>query len=228
MIKAVLFDLDGTFADTAPDLAAALNQVLKEQGKPPLPYETIRPVVSHGGIALIRLGFNLPEQHIDFDPLRQRLLSIYQDNISVLSTPFDGIDELLQTLEKHQIAWGIVTNKPAWLTDPLMQQLGYSDKAATIVSGDTTKERKPHPEPLFHACREINCHPSECLYIGDAERDIIAGNNAGMTTLTALFGYIEASDTPENWGADAMIKHPKEIETYLGLSSDLVSPSERS
>jgi len=215
MIKAVLFDLDGTFADTAPDLAAALNQVLQEEGKQPLPYESIRPVVSHGGIALVRLGFNLSQQHPDFERIKKRFLSIYQDNISELTTVFDGIDELLETLENSHIAWGIVTNKPSWLTDPLMEQLGFSDRAAAIVSGDTTKECKPHPEPLFYACREIKCQPSECLYVGDAERDIIAGNEAGMTTLTALFGYIESGDTPENWGADAMIKHPKEIESYL-------------
>ncbi|MDX2507841.1 MAG: HAD-IA family hydrolase [Gammaproteobacteria bacterium] len=217
IIKAVLFDLDGTFADTAPDLAAALNRVLLEEGKTPLPLETIRPVVSHGGIALIRLGFNLSVEHSDFKRLKQRLLAIYQDNLSELTTLFEGMDELLQTLENNHIAWGIVTNKPGWLTDPLMEQLGFSNRAATIVSGDTTKERKPHPEPLLYACRQINCQPSECLYVGDAERDIIAGNNAGMTTLTALFGYIEANDRPENWGADAMIKHPKEIESFLTL-----------
>jgi len=218
MIKTVLFDLDGTFADTAPDLAAALNQVLIEEGLPPLPYETIRPAVSHGGAALIRLGFNLSEQHIDFERLKQRLLSLYQDNISLLTTLFSGIDNLLKTLEENDIAWGIVTNKPSWLTDPLMHQLGYHDKAAAIVSGDTTIERKPHPEPLLYACRKIGCKPSDCIYIGDAERDIIAGNKAGMKTLTALFGYIEADDTPENWGADAMIKHPQEIADYLELS----------
>jgi phosphoglycolate phosphatase len=214
-IKAVLFDLDGTFADTAPDLAAALNQVLAEENKPALPFETIRPVVSHGGIALIRLGFNFDEQHTDFNRLKNRFLEIYQKNISTLTTVFDGINELLETIENKQIAWGIVTNKPSWLTNPLMEQMGYTNRAATIVSGDTTKERKPHPEPLFYACREIKCQPSECLYIGDAERDIIAGNAAGMTTLTALFGYIEPNDQPENWGADAMIKHPKEIEAYI-------------
>ena len=219
MIKAVLFDLDGTFADTAPDLAAALNQVLVEEGQGPLPYETIRPVVSHGGIALIRLGFNISEQHVDFERLKKRLLSIYENNISVLTTLFTGMEDLLITLKKNNILWGIVTNKPAWLTDPLMQQLGYSDKAAAIISGDTTKEKKPHPEPLYYACRKMGCQPSDCLYVGDAERDIIAGKKAGMITLTALFGYIEADDTPEKWGADAMIRHPHEIESYLGLPS---------
>ncbi len=215
MIKAVLFDLDGTFADTAPDLAAALNQVLTEENLPALPFEKIRPVVSHGGIALIKLGFNLDEHHSDFERLRLRLLDIYKKNISTLTTVFDGINELLDSLEAKNIAWGIVTNKPAWLTDPLMQEMGYTHRAATIVSGDTTKERKPHPEPLFFACRAINCSPEECLYIGDAERDIVAGKAAGMRTLTALFGYIEENDRPETWGADAMIKHPGEIEVFL-------------
>lgn len=215
MIKAVLFDLDGTFADTAPDLAAALNQVLQEEGKPPLAYETIRPVVSHGGAALIRLGFNISQQDTDFERLKKRLLSIYQENISTHTRVFDGVNELLLKLEHKQIAWGIVTNKPGWLTNPLMQALGFMDRAATIVSGDTTDNSKPHPEPLFYACREINCLPEECIYVGDAERDIIAGNAAGMRTLTALFGYIEAGDSPESWGADAMIRHPEEIESFL-------------
>ena len=215
MIKAVLFDLDGTFADTAPDLAAALNQVLVEEGLPPLPFETIRPVVSHGGIALIRLGFKISPEHTDFNRLKQRLLSIYQDNISNLTRVFDGISELLDVLENKQIAWGIVTNKPAWLTDPLMQALGFTERAATIVSGDTTSKSKPDPEPLYYACQEIACAPEECIYIGDAERDIIAGKAAGMITLTALFGYIEQNDEPESWGADAMIEHPREVLLFL-------------
>jgi phosphoglycolate phosphatase len=214
-IKAVLFDLDGTFADTAPDLAAALNQVLREEGKSALPFEAIRPVVSHGGVALIKLGFKIMPDHADFERLRQRLLVIYENNISTHTTVFDGIEELLLNLENQQITWGIVTNKPGWLTDPLMDALGYSQRAATIVSGDTTAERKPHPEPLFHACRKINCLPQECIYVGDAERDIVAGKNAGMKTLAALFGYIEAEDDPLSWGADATINHPAEIMTYL-------------
>ncbi len=213
--QAVLFDLDGTFADTAPDLAAALNQVLQEQGKPALPFEHIRPVVSHGGIALIKLGFDIPQESPEFEVLRQRLLAIYKNNISQLTQLFEGMDELVTELENSDIAWGIVTNKPSWLTDPLMAQLGYSQRARTIVSGDTTSERKPHPEPLFHACREINCPPDQCLYVGDAERDIIAGKRAGMKTLGALFGYIEADNDPRTWGADALIEHPREIKDFL-------------
>ncbi len=214
--QAVLFDLDGTFADTAPDLAAALNKVRQEQGLPALPFEQIRPVVSHGGIALIKLGFaHIPDNSPEFENLRQRLLDIYKNNLSQLTRLFDGMDELLSELENSAIAWGIVTNKPSWLTDPLMAQLGYSQRAGTIVSGDTTKERKPHPEPLFHACREINRQPEHCLYVGDAKRDIIAGKRAGMKTLGALFGYIEADDNPESWGADALIQHPQEIKLFL-------------
>ncbi len=213
--QAVLFDLDGTFADTAPDLAAALNQVLQEQGKPALPFEHIRPVVSHGGIALIKLGFDIPQESLEFEVLRQRLLAIYKNNISQLTQLFEGMDELVTELENSDIAWGIVTNKPSWLTNPLMAQLGYSQRARTIVSGDTTSERKPHPEPLFHACREINCPPDQCLYVGDAERDIIAGKRAGMKTLGALFGYIEADDDPRTWGVDALIEHPREIKDFL-------------
>ncbi len=214
-IQAVLFDLDGTFADTAPDLAAALNQVLQEQGKSALPFEHIRPVVSHGGIALIKLGFDIPQESPEFEALRQRLLAIYKNNISQLTRLFEGMDELVTELENSDIAWGIVTNKPGWLTNPLMVQLGYSQRAGTIVSGDTTKERKPHPEPLLYACREINCQPEQCLYVGDAQRDIIAGKRAGMKTLGALFGYIEADDDPQTWGADALIKHPREIKSFL-------------
>ena len=142
MKKAVLFDLDGTFADTAPDLAAALNQVLQEEGKPPLAFDIIRPVVSHGGIALIRLGFNFDSQHIDFKRVKSRLLEIYSNNISKLTTVFAGIEELLIKLEDNDIAWGIVTNKPSWLTDPLMTQMGYTNRASAIISGDTTKDRK--------------------------------------------------------------------------------------
>lgn len=215
MTQAVLFDLDGTFADTAPDLAAALNQVRIEQGKPALPFETIRPVVSHGGIALIKLGFDIAQDNPQFEQLRQRLLDIYKNNISQLTRLFDGMEELVSYLENSNIAWGIVTNKPGWLTNPLMEQLGYSQRAGTIISGDTTRERKPHPEPLLHACREINCQPEQCLYVGDAERDIIAGKRAGMKTLGALFGYIEANDDPQRWGADALIQHPHEVKSFL-------------
>ncbi len=215
MIKAVLFDLDGTFADTAPDLASALNQLLVEKGQEPLAFEIIRPVVSHGGVALLKLGFKIDEQHSEFESLKIRLLDIYRHNIHQLTDTFEGIKELLNIFKERNIIWGIVTNKPAWLTEPLMEQMGYSQEAATIISGDTLAECKPHPAPLLYACHQINCQPDECLYVGDAKRDISAGNAAGMTTVVALYGYIEVGDKPYSWAADRLIQHPLDIEQFL-------------
>lgn len=218
-LRSVLFDLDGTLLDTAPDLAAALNEVLAEQGRPTRPFEEIRPHVSHGGTALIRFGFDLAPEHPDFDTLRKRFLEIYRANIARHTRPFQGMLEVLGILESKGLSWGVVTNKPAWLTEPLMEALALTERAACIVSGDTTPQPKPHPEPLFYACRKIGLHATECLYVGDAQRDIEAGRAAGMHTLVALFGYIGAADQPEQWQADAMISHPLEILDYLGIKA---------
>jgi 2-phosphoglycolate phosphatase len=214
-IRTVLFDLDGTLLDTAPDLAQALNAVRIENNRPPLPYEAIRPVVSHGGIALIELGFELEQSDPAFDPLRQRLLEIYRENISRLTRPFPGITELLDVLEERGLGWGVVTNKPGWLTDPLLKDLDLYDRAVAIVSGDTLDERKPHPAPMLYACELANSEPGQCVYIGDAQRDIEAGINAGMHTLVALFGYLQEQDDPRNWQADDMIETPMELLTWL-------------
>ncbi len=214
-IRTVLFDLDGTLLDTAPDLAQALNAVRIENNRPPLPYEAIRPVVSHGGIALIELGFELERSDPAFDPLRQRLLEIYRENISTLTRPFPGITELLEKLEQRGISWGVVTNKPGWLTDPLLKDLDLYDRAAAVVSGDTLDERKPHPAPMLYACELANSEPGQCVYIGDAQRDIEAGINAGMHTLVALFGYLQEQDDPQNWQADDMIETPMGLLEWL-------------
>jgi phosphoglycolate phosphatase len=214
-IRTVLFDLDGTLADTAPDLAYALNTVLQEQGRAPLPYENIRPVVSHGGIALIEHGFGIDETAAEFQPLRQRLLDIYRDNIARETRLFDGMEELLQLLEQRGLNWGVVTNKPGWLTEPLLEQLGIRQRAAAVVSGDTLPERKPHPAPMLLACEQSGSQAAECLYVGDAERDIEAGRNAGMTTLVALFGYLGENDHPDTWKADGMVKTALEILDWL-------------
>jgi 2-phosphoglycolate phosphatase len=214
-IRTVLFDLDGTLLDTAPDLAQALNAVRIENNRPPLPYEAIRPVVSHGGIALIELGFELEQSDPAFDPLRQRLLEIYRENISRLTRPFPGITELLEKLEKRGLSWGVVTNKPGWLTDPLLKDLDLYDRAVAIVSGDTLDERKPHPAPMLYACELANSEPGQCVYIGDAQRDIEAGINAGMHTLVALFGYLQEQDDPRNWQADDMIESPMGLLEWL-------------
>jgi phosphoglycolate phosphatase len=214
-IRTVLFDLDGTLADTAPDLAFALNAVLQEQGRPPLPYENIRPVVSHGGIALIKHGFGIDETASEFQPLRQRLLDIYRDNIARETRLFDGMESLLEELEQRGLNWGVVTNKPGWLTEPLLEQLGILERAAAIVSGDTLPERKPHPAPMLLACEQSGSEAAQCLYVGDAERDIEAGRNAGMATLVALFGYLGENDHPETWQADGMVKTALEILDWL-------------
>ena len=216
MIRTILFDLDGTLADTAPDLAYALNTLLQEHGKPALPYASIRPVASHGAAALIELGFGIQRDTPRFAPLRERFLEIYRANLTRETRLFPGMPELLDQLVARGLNWGIVTNKPAFLTGPLVEQLGLHDDAACTVSGDTTANRKPHPQPMLHACQLAGSKPEECLYIGDAARDIEAGNAAGMQTLVALFGYIGAQDQPETWGASGLIRAPQEILDWLG------------
>jgi len=218
-IKTVLFDLDGTFADTAPDLAHALNQTLAAHQHATLALEQIRPVVSHGGKALIELGFGLDENHPEFEPLRQELLAFYLQDIALHTQLFEGIEALISGLHQHNMNWGIVTNKPGWLTDPLMDSLMSSLElvigACSIVSGDTLEQRKPHPAPLLHAARQCGVKPQSCLYIGDAERDIVAGKGAGMRTMVARYGYIEATDDPANWKADVYVDHPNEILNWI-------------
>jgi phosphoglycolate phosphatase len=215
--RAVLFDLDGTLADTAPDLADALNRTLEQHGREPLSLEQIKPSVSHGSISLIRLGFALEPEDSEFDPLRQELLSYYSANNGQQTTLFPGMSELLEQLEQNGLSWGVVTNKPAWLTDPLMQQLGLTQRAGTIVSGDTTSHSKPHPEPILHACRQIGCAPSECLFVGDAKRDIEAGKSAGTAALVAMFGYLGSDDRPEEWQADGAVEQPADILQWVGI-----------
>lgn len=216
--KLVLFDLDGTFADTAADLAHALNQTLELHGEPTLSLERIRPHASNGSIALIRLGFDIEPGDARFEALRQELLRFYIQDICLHTSLFPGMEPLLQRLDENNIPWGIVTNKPEWLTNPLLQQLHMTERAACIVCGDTTPNPKPHPEPILHACKLAGGHnPSECLYIGDAKRDVEAGNSAGATTIIALFGYIDEGDRPDEWGADGMIEHPSQILGWLDL-----------
>ena len=213
--KISIFDLDGTLADTAPDLANALNQVLKNHNKPTLPYEKIRPIVSNGGAALITLGFHITPDDPEFEALKNELLDIYRGNIAVETTLFLGMTELLSELEAQKIKWGIVTNKPGWLTKPLLDALNLTDKASSVVSGDTLHVKKPNPKPLLLACQQAGSEVNECVYVGDAERDILAGSRAIMRTAVALFGYIEESDNPESWGADTMLHTPLDLLAWI-------------
>lgn len=215
MIRTVLFDLDGTLADTAPDLAFALNTLLVEHHKTALPYATIRPVASHGAAGLIELGFGVARDTPRFTPLRERFIAIYRAHLTRETKLFPGMAVLLDQLAARGLNWGIVTNKPAFLTEPLIDQLGLRDDVACVVSGDTTANRKPHPEPMQHASKLAGSKPEECLYVGDAQRDIEAGNAAGMKTLVALFGYIGPQEDPKTWGASGLIQSPQDILTWL-------------
>lgn len=218
-LRTILFDLDGTLLDTAPDLAAALNQILKENQLPALEFNVIRPWVSHGGIALIKLGFGIEQNHPDFEYYRQRFLDIYKENIAVHTRLFPGMSDVLEELDNNNIRWGVVTNKPGWLTKPLLEQLALDKRCACIISGDTLKHRKPHPAPLQHACELTGNSVKQCLYVGDAQRDIEAGRNAGMQTLVALFGYIQDEDDPQNWGADGLIDSPAGIIEWMNKNN---------
>ena len=214
-IRTVLFDLDGTLVDTAPDMAAALDVLCEEECQTIIPYEQVRPVVSNGSLALIRLAFGDVIDEKRLQHLKQRYLDIYEDNICRDSLAFKGIERVLEHIEAQGLNWGVVTNKPGWLTLPLMNSLGLKPRAATIVSGDTTANSKPHPDPMHHACDEANSSADECMYVGDARRDIEAGNNAGMKTLVANYGYIDTGEDVSTWGADAIIDTPEEILLYI-------------
>ncbi|MBU1690094.1 MAG: HAD-IA family hydrolase [Gammaproteobacteria bacterium] len=214
-MKAVLFDLDGTLADTAPDLGHALNLQRERHGLPPLPQETIRPYASHGTVGLFDIGFGLTPQDERFAPMREEYLALYTANLCLHTTLFPGMAELLAALEARNISWGVVTNKPARFTEPLLELLGLSKRAASIISGDTCAHPKPHPEPLLRAAREIGVTPQSCLYVGDAERDIEAARAAGMSALIADYGYLGAEDRPETWGADGRIDTPQGILAFL-------------
>jgi 2-phosphoglycolate phosphatase len=215
MIKTVLFDLDGTLIDTAPDMAAALDQLCREEDQLLLPFDTVRPVVSDGSVALVKLAFGNELDAARLEHLKKRYLEIYAQKIAVHSRLFEGTQSVLDHIEQQGMNWGVVTNKPGWLTLPLMEALGLARHAACIVSGDTTENRKPHPEPMYHACKLAGSNADECMYIGDAHRDIEAGNNAGMKTLIALYGYIGTHEDISSWKADHAINRPEEILDYL-------------
>lgn len=215
LIHTILFDLDGTLLDTAPDLCFALNQTLHEIGLPALSLAITRPLISTGAAGMIAYALANQPGIYDQKQLAQRLVTIYQQHIAVHTRLFKGMAEVLNNLEKQDYPWGIVTNKHARLTEPLLHALNLHERPACIISGDTTAHSKPHPEPLLEACRQIDCDPSTCVYIGDAEKDIQAGLAAGMTTWAATYGYIADDDHPERWGASGLIHTPKDILNWV-------------
>jgi len=221
-LSAVLFDLDGTLLDTAPDMVAALDALLAEQGHGPVDYVHTRLHVSKGAIGLINLAFgalgiNLPEAHRM--SLRDRYLELYAQQLCRKTTLFNGMAEVLARLEGAGMHWGIVTNKPGFLAEPLLEQLGLLRRSAVLVSGDTLPERKPHPQPLLFAASRLNMMPEQIAYVGDDTRDIEAGNAAGMTTVVAAYGFIPPDDDPAHWPADHLIETPGDLLTIPGLDT---------
>jgi N-acetyl-D-muramate 6-phosphate phosphatase len=210
MIRAVLFDLDGTFADTAPDLSYALNQMRVARGLPLVPEEKTRPVTSSGARGLLGAGFGITPGHADFPAMREEFLNLYEANLCRTTRLFDGMADLILALEVRGLTWGIVTNKAERFAQPLMRLLGYSARAACVIGGDTTGRMKPHPDPLYAAARAIQVTAEDCVYVGDDERDIQAGRAAGMKTIAVCYGYLNGSD-PAAWGADNVVVHPMEI-----------------
>jgi len=211
LISTILFDLDGTLVDTAPDLGHALNIQLERHGRKLLSEATIRPFASHGSRGLIGLGFGITPSDDNFIDMRDEYLAIYDTVFMRSPVLLDGIAELLQAIENKGLKWGIVTNKPGRFTRRLIESMGLEKRAACVVSGDDAPKPKPSPETLLLACNQIGVSPQHCLYVGDAERDIQAGKAAGLKTVVALFGYIDVTDKPYEWGADALIGEPKAL-----------------
>ncbi|HEX6735382.1 MAG TPA: HAD-IA family hydrolase [Azonexus sp.] len=215
MFEAVLFDLDGTLADTAPDLGHAVNVLLREEARAAQPLDVLRPFTSQGVRGLLRAGFGITPEHPDYPRLSQRFLDLYAARLCADTRLFAGIPELLDRLEAMQLRWGVVTNKRRRFTDPLVARLGLSQRTPCIVSGDTTAEAKPSPLPLLHACQLLGCAPQRTLYVGDDRRDIVAGQAAGCLTVAVTYGYLGDGDPLVSWGADLVIDHPDELAVFL-------------
>ena len=213
-LSCVLFDLDGTLVDTAPDLIACLNKALTQHGFDEVTCDKLKPFISYGAAAMINMSIEQADEQMQGKVL-ETMLALYQDNIAKHSRFFSGITDTLNTIESLGLKWGIVTNKRERFTIPLVAALKLTDRVACVVSGDTTTNSKPHPEPMLTACAQANVKPEECVYIGDAMHDIDAGKNANMKTLAAIYGYLKPDDNPNNWGADALIESPEQLTSWI-------------
>lgn len=211
MITTVLFDLDGTLVDTAPDLGNALNLQLAKHGKPALADVMIRPFASHGSKGLLSLGFGLSPDDADFMTMRDEYLDIYEGVLTRSPILFEGMQATLDGIASRDVTWGIVTNKPRRFTVPLVVSMGLDQQAVCVISGDDAPKPKPSPQTLLMACEKAKVKPEHCFYVGDAERDIEAGRAAGMKTVIALYGYIDETDQPLTWGADEVVHQPQDL-----------------
>jgi len=215
MIRAVLFDLDGTLLDTAPDMARTVNLMRARRGLDPVPLEQVRPHVSKGARGMICSAFAMTTEHPDFMPMREEFLSIYEENLCVDTRIFPGMADLLDVLEARSIAWGVVTNKFERFARPLIDTLGLGGRAAIVVGGDTCARAKPFPDPLLYAAQKLEVAPAETLYVGDDERDVQAARAAGMPVLAAAYGYLGDGAPVEAWGADAVVASAHAIGEWI-------------
>ena len=214
-VQAVLFDLDGTLADTAPDLAGALNRMRVQRGLPPLPVDALRPVASSGARGMLKTGLDMDPGHTDYESARMEFLDNYERGLAEATRLFDGVDALLSHLEARTMPWGVVTNKATRFTGPVLQGLGLASRAAVVICGDTTPHAKPHPEPLLEACRRLDVAPSGVVYVGDDLRDIEAAKAARMRSVAVAYGYLGTGLGIAAWGADAVIEQAFELTALL-------------
>lgn len=212
---AVLFDLDGTLIDTAPDFYVVLNQILADAAQPAVTYEQVRAQVSNGARALVTLGFQLTPEDEQFEQRLNTLLDAYEQRLAVDTCLFPGMDTILAWLEQHDLPWGVVTNKPSRFTLPVLAGLGLSDRVGPVICPDHVSQRKPDPEGLLMACEQAQAPAATSIYVGDHARDIEAGRRAGMTTVGALFGYVDADEDPCDWRADHYIEHAEQLLPLL-------------
>ncbi|BEP97011.1 phosphoglycolate phosphatase (plasmid) [Acidovorax sp. A79] len=215
-IRAVLFDLDGTLIDSAPDLGAAADKMRTDRGLPSLPLERYRPMAGAGARGMLGEAFGMAPDHPDFMTMREEFFVNYESRMTERTSIFDGVPELVSQILQRNMAWGVVTNKAARFTDPLTRSIPLFVTARAVVSGDTTPHAKPHPAPLLEAAARLKVEPGQCIYVGDDERDIVAGLAAGMGTVAATYGYLGAKTNPMEWGAHAAIKSPFELLQLLG------------
>lgn len=214
-LEAVLFDMDGTLLDTAPDFVAVIQAMRAARDLPPVPEKTVRDVVSGGARAMVSCAFEIDPASDEFESLRLEFLDRYQDACAVHSALYDGMAEVLADIEAAGLKWGVVTNKPARFAEPIMQQLNLAQRSAVLVCPDHVARSKPDPEPMVLACKQLNVSPEATLFIGDDQRDVESGRAAGSRTVAVTYGYIHPEDNPRSWGADAVIDHPSELRALL-------------